>query len=234
MTTATRAIPARRTRKPVARPSALDRAMAAGHMPALHPSGYYVTESGSRPGLDHRQWLDADGTIHCSCEAGTFGDECCHGAGLQYCLAHRIMGIYTLCVNCKSARVTKVGAWCAGCAGMRALVALQEREHTACHACGQVLRAGEQCQDCSTMGDFIEQVRRESDPVHARQRAITAARPKNVVPFERSGVSLAEASPAYLTALERDAARERELSKQWYAAASRAPRDADPLAALFG
>lgn len=99
----------------VPKPDALARAFAAGRMPAQHPHGHYVIESSTTPEQDYRMVVNST-SISCSCPATR---ECLHVAALRYCLAHRIMGVYAVCSNCKCTRVAKFGGWCIGCASQR-------------------------------------------------------------------------------------------------------------------
>ena len=124
-------------------PSPLDRALAAGNWPVLHPLGHWLVESSTRPGLDHVIRVEPDG-LTCDCEAGTFGEvDCLHRAAVRYCLQHGVRAAYAVCASCHARRVAKagqfcvfcrperplcpnchtevvetVGEWCAGCAGM--------------------------------------------------------------------------------------------------------------------
>lgn len=140
---------------PARRPSSLDRALAAGHMPARHPAGHYLIESSTHAGQDHAMTVHGE-RISCSCPACTYGEPTClHRAALRYCLSHGVMGVYALCANCATTRVAKVGAWCAGCANLRAMVMEQEGPS----------------QEPVNVLPFPA-----SDPCHARHQAITAAR----------------------------------------------------------
>lgn len=135
------------------RPTSLDRAIAAGKMPARHPSGlYYLIESSTHAGQDHAMTVRGE-SISCSCLAGTYGEPTClHRAALRYCLAQGVLGVYALCANCGSTRVPKVGGWCSGCANLRTSVIEQERPATL----------------PTSVLPFPA-----SDPCHARQRSLT-------------------------------------------------------------
>lgn len=136
------------------RPSSLDRAVAAAKMPALYPSGRcYVIESATHPEFDYVLTINGDQML-CTCE-GRRHPDCKHRAALRYCLAHGVMGVYTLCANCGTTRVPKVGGWCSGCANLWAMVAEQEMP----------------AEMPTSILPFPS-----SDPVHARHLALTATR----------------------------------------------------------